>query len=124
MMFRGSGSLICSLSERSSAGTDRSGQVWAGMLTGPKGFLRAPAPDVLTIDALPGEPLGDVVPGRVGMIAIEPATRRRMRLNGRAVIVDGGIRVELDQVLSNCPKYLQQRSSNAESDARDGGNGN
>ncbi|MFJ9329552.1 pyridoxamine 5'-phosphate oxidase family protein [Streptomyces sp. NPDC101230] len=49
----------------------------------------------------------DAVP--IGMIGIEPATRRRMRMNGRAVRDGDGLRVELDQVISNCPKYIQKR---------------
>ncbi|WP_443065841.1 hypothetical protein [Streptomyces sp. NBC_00503] len=43
------------------------------------------------------------------MIAIEPATRRRMRMNDLARPDGAGLRVELDQVISNCPKYLQKR---------------
>ncbi|MER7700080.1 pyridoxamine 5'-phosphate oxidase family protein [Streptomyces sp. NPDC096095] len=48
-------------------------------------------------------------PARIGMIAISPAARRRMRMNGRAVRDGGRLRVDLDQVVSNCPKYIQQR---------------
>jgi predicted pyridoxine 5'-phosphate oxidase superfamily flavin-nucleotide-binding protein len=43
------------------------------------------------------------------MIAVEPATRRRMRMNGKARPVAGGLHVDLDQVFANCPKYIQQR---------------
>jgi uncharacterized protein len=46
----------------------------------------------------------------VGMIAIEFATRRRMRLNGRAQVgADGAITIRAQQVYSNCPKYIQSR---------------
>ncbi|MYR93484.1 MULTISPECIES: pyridoxamine 5'-phosphate oxidase family protein [unclassified Streptomyces] len=51
----------------------------------------------------------DPAPVAIGMIGIEPATRRRMRMNGRAVRDGDGLRVELDQVISNCPKYIQKR---------------
>ncbi|MFI6509616.1 pyridoxamine 5'-phosphate oxidase family protein [Streptosporangium sp. NPDC050855] len=100
-------------------GADASGRVWASQLTGPPGFLRTPTPRVLTVGALPapGDPLEDVLAGAaghhgsvpVGMIAIEPATRRRMRINGRAVVERDGLRVDIDQVIANCPKYLQKR---------------
>ncbi|MFV0128567.1 pyridoxamine 5'-phosphate oxidase family protein [Streptomyces sp. HMX112] len=100
-------------------GADRGGRVWATQLTGAPGFLRAPDPRTLTIGTLPlpEDPLWDVLAGagspgepvRVGMIAIEPATRRRMRINGRAFRDGGGLRVDLDQVIANCPKYLQKR---------------
>jgi hypothetical protein len=44
------------------------------------------------------------------MIAIEFATRRRMRLNGRADVgVDGAIHIHPRQIYSNCPKYIQAR---------------
>ncbi len=43
------------------------------------------------------------------MIAIEPETRRRMRINGRAHMRDHGLLVHADQVFGNCPKYIQTR---------------
>ncbi|MEU6627664.1 pyridoxamine 5'-phosphate oxidase family protein [Streptomyces parvus] len=99
-------------------GADRQGRIWATQLTGEPGFLAVPAPDVLTVDALPlpDDPLagllsgaGGAGPARIGMIAIEPATRRRMRMNGRAVRDGRGLRVALDQAVANCPKYIQER---------------
>ncbi|MBK3590309.1 pyridoxamine 5'-phosphate oxidase family protein, partial [Streptomyces sp. MBT57] len=98
-------------------------------ITGEPGFLTVPRPQTLHIGALPPpeDPLAAVLagagagvgggggagsgprPARIGMIGIEPATRRRMRMNGRAVRDGHGLRVELDQVLSNCPKYIQKR---------------
>jgi predicted pyridoxine 5'-phosphate oxidase superfamily flavin-nucleotide-binding protein len=105
-------------------GADATGRLWATQLTGPPGFLRVPDPRTLLVDALPqpGDPLAGVLgaaapadgpapgtPVPIGMIAIEPATRRRMRINGRAHRTAGGLRVDLDQVIANCPKYLQKR---------------
>lgn len=101
---------------------DRAGRVWATQLTGAPGFLRVPDPRTLTIDALPlpEDPLSAVLaeagadaPAQLGMIAIEPATRRRMRMNGTAVRHGGGLRVTLEQVVANCPKYIQKRSHRA-----------
>ncbi|MGW4380275.1 pyridoxamine 5'-phosphate oxidase family protein [Kitasatospora sp. NPDC004531] len=97
-------------------GADAAGRIWATQLTGDPGFLRVPDPRTVLIDALPlpEDPLADVLagggpPAQVGMIAIEPASRRRMRINGRARRDGDGLRVELDQVIANCPKYLQKR---------------
>ncbi|MEI7030577.1 pyridoxamine 5'-phosphate oxidase family protein [Streptomyces pratensis] len=101
-------------------GTDEGGRVWATQLLGEPGFLKVPAPHTLLVDALPqpGDPLAGLLtgtgagvagPARIGMIAIAPAARRRMRMNGRAVRDGGRLRVDLDQVISNCPKYIQQR---------------
>jgi len=95
-------------------GTDHAGRIWASHLTGPPGFLRVPAPDVLAIDAVVPrtDPLAELLdaPARIGLIAIEPATRRRMRVNGTASPADGGLRVVTDQVIANCPKYIQKRT--------------
>ncbi|WP_103531576.1 pyridoxamine 5'-phosphate oxidase family protein [Streptomyces sp. SM11] len=99
---------------------DERGRIWATQLTGEPGFLRVPAPDTLIIEALPlpddplagplsGAGAGGAAPARIGMIGIEPATRRRMRMNGRAVRDGDGLRVTLDQAVSNCPKYIQVR---------------
>ncbi|MFD9541907.1 pyridoxamine 5'-phosphate oxidase family protein [Streptomyces sp. NPDC060022] len=102
-------------------GTDGAGRVWATQLTGEPGFLTTPDPRTLRVGALPlpEDPLAGVLlgtgvgqapaPARVGAIAIEPATRRRMRINGRSVQDGAGLRIDLDQVVSNCPKYLQTR---------------
>ncbi|WP_406278192.1 pyridoxamine 5'-phosphate oxidase family protein [Embleya sp. NBC_00896] len=94
-------------------GADAAGRIWSSQLTGDPGFLRTPDPHTLTIDALPlpEDPLAELLggPATVGMIAIEPTSRRRMRVNGRSVPVAGGLRVDLDQVISNCPKYIQKR---------------
>lgn len=96
------------------AATDDAGRVWASLVTGPTGFVHAEDDQTITVDALPvpGDPLHDVLrrPGRqVGMIAIEPQTRRRMRVNGGVQPTDVGLRIQPDQVYSNCPKYISRR---------------
>ncbi|MGW0210270.1 pyridoxamine 5'-phosphate oxidase family protein [Streptomyces sp. NPDC003233] len=47
----------------------------------------------------------------IGTIALDPRTRRRMRLNGRLRPTARGFAVQADQVFSNCPKYIQRRNS-------------
>ncbi|MFP8961245.1 pyridoxamine 5'-phosphate oxidase family protein [Streptomyces nanhaiensis] len=93
---------------------DDSGDLWATVLTGPAGFLRAPDERSLFIAAgpAPADPLSAVLerPARLGMLAIDTATRRRMRMNGTAHPRDGGFLVHLDQVVANCPKYIQRRT--------------
>jgi len=92
---------------------DGQGRMWATMLTGQPGFLRADDARTVTVDARPGpdDPLHDRLtePAPVGMLAIQPSRHRRMRLNGQAVPAGRGLRVTLDQVYSNCPKYIQKR---------------
>lgn len=92
---------------------DTDGRLWATLLTGQPGFLHAEDAGTLTIDARPGvgDPLYERLrtPAPVGMLAIEPSRHRRMRLNGQAVPTEHGLHVKLDQVYSNCPKYIQKR---------------
>jgi len=88
--------------------------VWASVLSGAPGFVRAEDERTLRIDAQspPGDPLDEnlKVNDQVGVLVIEPATRQRMRLNGKAVKrADGTISVRAEQVYSNCPKYIQAR---------------
>ncbi|WP_165987012.1 pyridoxamine 5'-phosphate oxidase family protein [Streptomyces sp. YIM 98790] len=92
---------------------DAAGRLWATQLTGAPGFLHVPDPRTLLAAARPApdDPLAAALaaPARTGLLAIEPAARRRMRLNGTARPDGTGLRVALDQVFSNCPKYIQRR---------------
>ncbi|MFF1793960.1 pyridoxamine 5'-phosphate oxidase family protein [Kitasatospora sp. NPDC058263] len=94
---------------------DAAGRLWATQLTGGPGFLRAPDERTLTVAARPAaeDPLAAVLagPAEVGTIALDPAGRRRMRLNGRSAPDGrGGLVITADQVYANCPKYIQRRS--------------
>jgi uncharacterized protein len=97
------------------AGTvDASGQPWASVLAQPPGFIHSPDAHHLVLRAQPlaGDPLqGTLADGAaIGLLGIEPHTRRRNRMNG---IVRGvsasGFAVELSQSFGNCPKYIQAR---------------
>ena len=89
---------------------DAEGRMWASPLYGEPGFISTPDEGTVHIAArpLPGDPLTGI-DGAVGALALEPATRRRMRLNGRAWTAADGITIELEQVYSNCPKYIATR---------------
>lgn len=97
---------------------DTEGHVWASVLTGEPGFLKTPDEQTVSISETPRacDPLSANlrVGGAIGMIAIEFATRRRMRVNGRVESEQGEIVVHTEQVYSNCPKYIQVRSLLAE----------
>jgi predicted pyridoxine 5'-phosphate oxidase superfamily flavin-nucleotide-binding protein len=93
---------------------DAEERVWATLLQGPKGFLSIPSEDRLWVAArpLPGDPLERTLagPADVGTLLIDPATRRRMRLNGRATPDPGGsLVVQAREVYANCPKYIHPR---------------
>ncbi|MFI8321049.1 pyridoxamine 5'-phosphate oxidase family protein [Streptomyces sp. NPDC085529] len=89
------------------------GRVWATLLTGAPGFARATGPHTVSLAATPGpgDPLAEALKTEtpVGTLALDPRTRRRMRLNGTARPSARGLLVEAEQVFANCPKYLQKR---------------
>jgi hypothetical protein len=91
---------------------DRDGVLWISPLTGPPGFLDG-HDEKLRIGAVPtaGDPLHDLSAGQpIGLITIDLATRRRLRINGSLVAVEPtGLKVEVDQAYGNCPQYIQQR---------------
>lgn len=91
---------------------DERGRVWASLLAGEVGFLRvlnersieieSPATDKFLFENLESNE-------KIGLLAIEFETRRRMRANGRARLDGDSIIVQTDEVFSNCPKYIQAR---------------
>ena len=90
-------------------------RVWASLLVGEPGFVRALDERTVRIDTtpFPGDPLAEALQGagtKVGVIAIDLTTRRRMRLNGEAESRPNGIYVRTRQVYCNCPKYIQRVS--------------
>ncbi|EST24751.1 pyridoxamine 5'-phosphate oxidase family protein [Streptomyces roseochromogenus] len=92
------------------------GRVWTSARTGTPGFVRATGPRQMSVIMDTGltDPLTVALktPGtHIGTIALDPRTRRRMRLNGRLRPTPRGFAVEADQVFSNCPRYIQRRES-------------
>jgi predicted pyridoxine 5'-phosphate oxidase superfamily flavin-nucleotide-binding protein len=90
------------------------GQPSASLLAAPPGFAWSPTPGTLRIETLPllGDPLEQSLePGAaLGVLGIEPHTRRRNRVNGRVVTHDAsGLTVAVDQAFGNCPKYIHPR---------------
>lgn len=95
---------------------DAAGAPVATLLTGPPGFVQAPDPTHLTIDATrdPGDPAARaLIPGaEVGILGIDLATRRRNRANGRVVRSDQDcLTVAVAQSFGNCPQYIQRRTA-------------
>jgi hypothetical protein len=97
------------------ASRDEAGRVWASLLTGPPGFLRA-IDDQLVLAAgqpRPGDPLAANLGRRpeLGLLMIDLATRRRLRVNGRALLdPERGIFLSVEQAYGNCPRYIHQRT--------------
>jgi uncharacterized protein len=97
------------------AGTvDANGQPWASVLAQPPGFIQSPDARHLLLRAQPlaGDPLQATLAdgAAIGLLGIEPHTRRRNRMNGIVRGVNApGFAVELSQSFGNCPKYIQAR---------------
>jgi predicted pyridoxine 5'-phosphate oxidase superfamily flavin-nucleotide-binding protein len=100
---------------------DAAGRPWASVLSGPSGFLRALDERRLRIEAVPpdDDPLAANLRVRteLGLLVLDPQTRRRMRLNGRASLEDHGVLLRTDEVYGNCPKYVQKRVLRGDTDA-------
>ena len=97
---------------------DPSGRVWASLLTGPAGFITAIDPQLLLLTAHPSDadPLVCTLAARpeLGLLVLDPATRQRMRFNGRGLLSPEGVFLLVDQVYGNCPKYIQKRRLEAD----------
>jgi uncharacterized protein len=96
-------------------GRDRDGVLWTSPLAAPAGFLQE-EDRLLRIPAVArvGDPLFGMPTGEeVGLIVMDFAGRRRMRINGILVEGDGtAMSVLVDQVFGNCPKYIHRRDLN------------
>jgi hypothetical protein len=93
---------------------DSDGRVWASILTGKPGFIQAVDERTLRIDAEPvsGEPLSENLKtgDEIGVLVIELSTRRRMKVKGKAELLQKrGIYVHAERVYALCPKYIQAR---------------
>ncbi|MBO9648700.1 MAG: pyridoxamine 5'-phosphate oxidase family protein [Variovorax sp.] len=93
---------------------DEAGQPWASVLAAPPGFAHSPDVNHLRIDTLAaaGDPLSAalVADAPIGLLGIEPHTRRRNRMNGIVSEIDTrGFTVEVRQSFGNCPRYIQAR---------------
>jgi predicted pyridoxine 5'-phosphate oxidase superfamily flavin-nucleotide-binding protein len=96
------------------------GDVWASVLAGRQGFAHAKdAGATLALrldddaDILSASPpfaalnIGDPL----GVLFLDPSTRRRLRINGRVADLDEqSLAIAIDQAYPNCAKYIQQRT--------------
>ncbi|MEW1654256.1 pyridoxamine 5'-phosphate oxidase family protein [Streptomyces sp. NPDC093707] len=96
---------------------DADGTLWISPLAGRPGFLHITSPTGLDVRALPvqGDPLHHLpAPQPVGLIVVEFASRRRLRINGTlSAAGNDGLRIDAEQVYGNCPQYIQRRQLHA-----------
>lgn len=93
---------------------DPSGSPWASIVTGRPGFVSSPVPERLVIASEPilDDPLREAWHSgqRLGVLGIQPETRRRNRASGRVLEVsESGLQLQVEQAFGNCPKYISTR---------------
>ncbi len=93
---------------------DSRNRLWASLLTGEPGFLQAIAAQIVKIDAafIDGDPLEENLRSsdEIGLLAIDLATRKRLRVNGKVKTWGKSeIYLHTQQVYFNCPQYIQKR---------------
>jgi len=96
---------------------DPDGRVWASVLFGQPGFVRALDDHSVEIDlsqprSAKDDPLWSNLGGNsnVGLLVIELGSRRRLRVNGRARKVSDELTIiDVERAYPNCPKYIQRR---------------
>lgn len=91
---------------------DDDGTLWTSPLLGPTGFLHAHGTTLrVHTGPAPGDPLGRLTAGQpAGLLAMEFAIRRRMRVNGVLTAAGpDGLTIDVEQAFGNCPAYIQRR---------------
>ncbi|MEQ9290574.1 MAG: pyridoxamine 5'-phosphate oxidase family protein [Cyclobacteriaceae bacterium] len=98
---------------------DLAGAVWTSTLVGENGFVKVLDERRLTIDlAKLKSTKKDIFfkniedSPAIGMLFMEPATRRRYRINGDIVEQGSSIEIQVEEAYPNCPKYIQKRTVN------------
>lgn len=93
-------------------GRDAAGRLWSSPLVGAPGFLVPASPTRLLIASTPNpeDPLYDLPLGQpVGVIVMDFAARRRLRINGTLAAADGGMAIDVVQAYGNCPQHIHPR---------------
>ncbi len=91
--------------------------IWASLLTGQPGFVEAVDEHTARITVTGTHPLSQKLESHklIGLLIIDLATRRRLRINGVVSHLDPqAILIHVDQAYFNCPKYIQARDIQAE----------
>ena len=99
--------------------------VWASILLGHPGFIRVIDPQTVEFDLKRAFiDKSDCFwtnihrENRIGMLVIELATRRRLRINGTiAFTAPDKLQLQVAESYPNCPKYIQRRQLSLDLDA-------
>ena len=91
---------------------DENDAVWASPLTGARGFARAVSENAIRISPANSDDVRRDLASHhdLGLLAIDFATRRRLRVNGTANVDGAAIVITTREVYSNCPQYIDDAS--------------
>jgi predicted pyridoxine 5'-phosphate oxidase superfamily flavin-nucleotide-binding protein len=101
---------------------DTAGRRWASVVLGKAGFLE-PSSDrrflTMAIDPAENDALDPLwenlkADAHIGVLIIELASRRRLRVNGLAVRANDALSVTVEESFANCPKYITRREIKVE----------
>jgi predicted pyridoxine 5'-phosphate oxidase superfamily flavin-nucleotide-binding protein len=119
----GVGAFLAGATFAALAARDEHGTMWTSPLVGEPGFLAVASPTRLSIATTPGavDPLHGLPGGQsVGLIVMDFASRRRLRINGTLDTTDGGLELDVVQAYGNCPQYIHPRRPAPEMRSHDG----
>jgi uncharacterized protein len=92
---------------------DEAGRLWCSMVAGWPGFATAAGPRLVSVDrrAFTDDSVirhlaADV---RAGVLAFDPSTRRRIRINGVTSVGADAVTIEVIETFGNCQQYIQKR---------------
>src|ERR1044072_6501495 len=87
---------------------DHDGTLWVAPLIGAPGFLEVLGVAKLRVHAAPLGPLRDLPPYQeVGLLVLEYAIRRRVRLNGRLVAASArALDIDVTEAFGKCPQDI------------------
>lgn len=90
---------------------DATGRLWTVPLVGAPGFLHGHGTS-LDVRLDHTGPLAQVAPGSpAGLITLDWAIRRRIRVNGTVgAVTPDGLRIDVTEAFGNCPSYIQARA--------------
>ena len=96
--------------------TDSHGHVWLSLVVGDFGFVKVDHPTEISLDESRIHSSKEDIffsnireEKNVGLLFIEPGTRRRFRVNGQVEWKDHEIVIQIGEAYGNCPKYIQRR---------------
>jgi uncharacterized protein len=97
---------------------DPNGALWCSMVPGWPGFAVARDPQTVEFArrAFDDEIVRHVLAHpRVGVLALDPSTRRRIRINGFASVEADAVTLRIRETFGNCQQYIQKRPADGPS---------